>query len=69
MARLSGVRRDENTFETVVAGKGDQFAMISVHQRLSFGFSVGRCLEVSSKASRSECKDVICARTQSTLSG
>jgi hypothetical protein len=42
---------DEDTFETVVARKGDQFAMISVHERLSFGSSAGRYFEVSSNAS------------------
>jgi hypothetical protein len=45
---------DEDTFETIVARKGDQFAMISVHQRLSFGVSVGRYFKVSSEASITE---------------
>jgi hypothetical protein len=45
---------DEDTFETVVARKGDQFVMMSVHERLSFGYSAGRYFKVSSNASITE---------------
>jgi hypothetical protein len=45
---------DEDTYETVVARKGDQFAMISVHERAKFGSSAGRRFKVSSEASISE---------------
>ena len=38
----------------MVARKGDQFARISVHQRLRFGFSAGRYFKVSSEASITE---------------